>query len=222
LAEKLAVPVTSQDRVISVSIGSSHALALRADGTIVSWGTNGFAQADIPLAARSGVKFIAAGDRFSAVIRTNGSVVVWGDPGWAPSPIPADGLVDVVAVAVGRHQGMSLKRDGTVVTWGSPFLPDNFLQSNLQGQASAVAVSPGGSLVVLGRPNALVANPSENGVTLNWMSQPAGSLLQSSPALGRDELWSPVGATPDPIRSVHRITVPTSAASQNWYRLQLP
>ena len=52
-------------------------LALRADGTMVGWGSNGSGQTDIPAAATN-VVAIAAGGAHSLALRADGTILGWG------------------------------------------------------------------------------------------------------------------------------------------------
>lgn len=81
--------VPSLRDVIAIRVGWSHAIALRPDGTVVSWGTNGGGE---------------LGDDSAPQGRTY------------PGPVP--GLDDVVAIDAEIGTSMALKRDGTVWVWG--------------------------------------------------------------------------------------------------------
>ena len=98
--------------VVDISSASTHALALRATGTVVGWGLNDSGQRDVP-AGLANVVAISAGDQSSVALKADGTVSGWGVAG-----NPAN-LRDVVAVSAGRYHSMALKADGTVVVWGS-------------------------------------------------------------------------------------------------------
>ena len=89
--------------VVAISAGHSHSMALKADGTVWTWGRNDYGQ---------------IGDGTSAAISSNPHhkkvfpVQVKGANGiWK--------LTDIVAVAAGDSHSMALKSDGSVWTWGN-------------------------------------------------------------------------------------------------------
>lgn len=82
--------VTRHDYLITgaVAAGTEHALALKEDGSVWSWGKNQYGQ---------------LGD---------------GTTTTRLSPVAVSGLTDVVAVAAGGYHSLALKADGTVWSWG--------------------------------------------------------------------------------------------------------
>ena len=106
--------------VVSVVASLRFSLALRKDGTILTWGEN-----YVP-AGLTNVTGIAAESVYSWVLKSDGTIV-----GWASDPtshqygrlIPVNNLSNVVAIAVcpGRYstRGVALKSDGTVGHWGA-------------------------------------------------------------------------------------------------------
>jgi alpha-tubulin suppressor-like RCC1 family protein len=127
--------------VVAVAAGDAESLALKSDGTIVSWGgVAGRAPTGL-----SNVTAIASGYNVSLALKMDGTVVAWGDDQFGEATVPA-GLSDVTAISVDQHC-LALRRDGTVVAWGR----------NDRGQASvptdlhdviAVSASFGGSLAL--------------------------------------------------------------------------
>ncbi|NOS71525.1 MAG: DNRLRE domain-containing protein [Verrucomicrobia bacterium] len=102
--------------VVALAGGGYHSLALRADGSVVAWGS-GRGQANIP-DGLSNVVSIAAGAEHSLALLSNSTVVAWGadDGGQLYGP---DGLSNVVAIAAGSSHSLALKSDGMVAVWGS-------------------------------------------------------------------------------------------------------
>ena len=140
------VLVGSLTDIIAVAAGRAHSLALRADGTVWSWGDNTFDQ----LGHNSGVTFkttpvqipglstvisIAAGGDHSLAVNVYGDVFAWGSDTdgelgngapvgkqVTPANVLAVGgagnLARAIAVAAGNTHSMALLADGTVVAWG--------------------------------------------------------------------------------------------------------
>ena len=115
--------------IVAVAAGSTHALAVRADGTVEGWGydyygqgtgfgtgsghaTNGFVR--IGGRVLSNVIAVAAGDNFSLALKTDGTVVGWGDNRWGQTAVPAD-LKGVTAVAAGKCRGLALRGSSGLV-----------------------------------------------------------------------------------------------------------
>jgi len=82
-----------------MSVGSSHILALKNDGTVLSAGYNHYGQLGVSgnTGARNPVQII-------------------------------DGLSDIIAISAGNFHSLALKSDGTVWGWGGLF-PNNALLS---------------------------------------------------------------------------------------------
>jgi hypothetical protein len=108
------------NNVIAIAAGDIHSLALKSDGTVVGWGSNGFGQLNIP-AGLNNVTAIAAGYGHSLALKSDGTVVAWGDNVYLQSSVPA-GLNNVIAIAAGDVHSLALKSDGTVVAWGCGYL----------------------------------------------------------------------------------------------------
>jgi len=106
--------------VTSIVAARGFSLALKRDGTVVTWGRN-----YVP-SGLTNIVAIAAGWGESWVLKSDGTVA-----GWKSDPplhghgqlIPVGHLSNVVAIAVGPcfsgTRGVALMRDGTVGHWGS-------------------------------------------------------------------------------------------------------
>ena len=130
-------------RVVAVSAGAGHSLALTADGAVWSWGYGGYCQLGhgdwqnqlLPkkVEALAGQRVIAvsAGERHSLAITDGGSVWSWGFGGQGrlghgdtqnqllPKKVEAFAGQRVVAVSAGARHSFALTVDSAVWSWGS-------------------------------------------------------------------------------------------------------
>ncbi|WP_223631978.1 hypothetical protein [Corallococcus sp. EGB] len=83
------IQVPGLSNVVSLDAGESHVLAVRGDGTLWAWGSNG-----------------------SGELGT-------GSPLSSPLPVQVTGLSGVVRMSAGSGYSMAVRSDGTVWTWGS-------------------------------------------------------------------------------------------------------
>ncbi len=139
------IRVAGLSQVLAISAGNSHALALRADGTIWAWGGNHHGQLGTdandtrlpqpvrglptPLAGASAVKTIVAGERNSAVVYRDGSVWIWGSnsqgqfgnstTSGSSVPVRINGAGGMAAVSVGDGFVSVLLSDGRVFGMGA-------------------------------------------------------------------------------------------------------
>ena len=129
----------------AIAAGSSHSLALKADGTVLAWGDNTSGQlgdgtndkSTIPVQVEdpndlsgflSGVNAIAVGWSHSLALKDDGTVWAWGENRSGQlgngsttnsnTPVQVSDLDGVKAVAAGWGHSLALKDDGTVWAWG--------------------------------------------------------------------------------------------------------
>lgn len=136
-----------------------HALAVKSDGSVLAWGSNGFGElgnndfandSDIPLqvvgpdgsSLLEDIVSVAAGRTHSLALRADGTVWTWGyashgqlgtgndglisglDPdsnpiGYTPFAVPVCGLVDIVSIAAGDSHSLALDDNGQAFAFGS-------------------------------------------------------------------------------------------------------
>ncbi|ENN82271.1 secretion-regulating guanine nucleotide exchange factor [Dendroctonus ponderosae] len=124
--------------VISVASGQNHTLALRENGTVLSWGENKFGQLGIaPNVASSfiplevfcleGLENVYAGWTHSAAITRNGEVYTWGRDTYgqlgSPRDVPSKPekirtLDKVRQLSLGSEHNLAVTTDNKLYTWG--------------------------------------------------------------------------------------------------------
>ena len=116
------LPATDADALggfVSVSVSSTHLLALRADGSVAAFGgDNLYGERRVPSGVVGAVE-VAAGEFFSAALLANGQVVVWGSDGLGVVSVPVQ-ATNVISLKAGASHLVALRSDGTVVAWGNP------------------------------------------------------------------------------------------------------
>src|SRR6185369_13824214 len=94
-----SVTLSQSVKIKAIAAGYNYTLALRDNGTVVSWGYNSDGQTNVPTGLR-GVAAIAAASRHSVALKSDGTVVAWGDNSSGQVTVPP-GLSGVIAVAAG-------------------------------------------------------------------------------------------------------------------------
>ena len=107
--------VPGVSNLVSIAAGNNFGLGLRAEGTVVGWGSPPFA---IP-SGLSHITAIACGFSHSLALRSDGTVAAWGSVSALPAISVPAGLANVTAIAAGYTHSLALKSNGTVVAWGT-------------------------------------------------------------------------------------------------------
>ncbi|MFC7218800.1 S8 family serine peptidase [Streptomyces polyrhachis] len=123
----------------SVSAGLSHALAVKTDGTVYSWGNNSNGKlgdgttvghrVPAPVPGLTGVAAVSAGAWNSLALRVDGTLASWGDNEQgqigngttgpdALTPVSLSVPTGIGAIAVGSAHAIAVRPDGTTYTWG--------------------------------------------------------------------------------------------------------
>lgn len=113
-------PPAGLGEVKAIAAGSEHCLALRKDGTVVTWGSSRPVLA-VPTGLNNVVSIAASVyGPVSGAVKSDGSVVVWGDTLYYGLPTVPPGLSNVRSIAFGERTLLALKADGSLVWWYYP------------------------------------------------------------------------------------------------------
>ena len=119
--------------VVDIAAGTNHGVAVKADGSVWSWGLLDWHQANPDPVARPGdglsdIVAVAAGFGFSLALRDDGRVFGWGEgsagqlgngsQAFRPSPVQVSGLTAVRSIAAGIMSSFAIKSNGDVFAWG--------------------------------------------------------------------------------------------------------
>ena len=130
--------------VVAVAAGFSYAMALKADGSVVAWGSG--TGTNLPAGMTNIVAISAgnySGENFGLAIRANGSVVTWGDNLYGDTNQPA-ALTNLfcVAGAAAAFHGLALVNDGSPVILHPPVGLTAYTGRDVTLQGTAVGAQP--------------------------------------------------------------------------------
>lgn len=98
--------------VVALAANGSRSVAVKADGTVVSWGDS----YPVPTDATNIVE-VACGSSHTLGLRADGTVIAWGSNHFGESSVPP-GLSNIVKIAAGSLLSLALEVDGTLHVWG--------------------------------------------------------------------------------------------------------
>jgi alpha-tubulin suppressor-like RCC1 family protein len=125
-----------------VSMGSSHTLAIKSDGTLWAWGLNTYGQLGdntltnklLPTAVLTSGSWISisAGGGFSTAIKSDGTLWAWGKNNIYQLGMNVTGtrktprnirstITDWISVSSGNEHSIAKRRDGSIWSWGSNY-----------------------------------------------------------------------------------------------------
>jgi hypothetical protein len=144
--------------VVAIAAGDSHSVALKSDGTLVSWGS----QSNVPVGL-SNVVAIATAFLHNLALKSDGTIVTWGWNSFGLDNPPLD-LTNAVSIGVGPYMNMACRSDGSVSIWGDYTYNGGELPAGL---TNVYAISGGTAQLVA------LAGDGRPVVTVNPFDQPA-------------------------------------------------
>ena len=132
------VSVTGLTGVVALAGGRNHALAIRSDGRVWSWGLNSSGQlgdgtktsraTPIQVQGITDATAVVAGANHSVALRAGGTVLTWGEAGLGQLgsgnrvdrtvPAAVSGLPPIAFVGCGRDQTLAVTVSGQLWDWG--------------------------------------------------------------------------------------------------------
>jgi prepilin-type N-terminal cleavage/methylation domain-containing protein len=116
---------TDPTNLIKTDGASTGDIALKSDGTVVTYGSSSYGAGALGL---TNIIDIASGSTHLLALKSDGTVVAWGSNASGQTAVPA-GLTSVVKVAAAQNISYALKSDGTIIAWGNPtgtsYIPTN-------------------------------------------------------------------------------------------------
>ena len=101
--------------IAAIAAGDQHSLALKTDGTVITWGANNSGQTNVPTEL-SQVMAVARSSEHSLALKSNGTVIALGNSG-RPDQC-STGPEQRDRHCRGVWPSLALKQDGRVVAWG--------------------------------------------------------------------------------------------------------
>ena len=140
----VATPQKIMDNVVAVSCGYNYTAAIKTDGSLWTWGSNGFGQLGnggtgnyewdvpyqtVPAKVMEGVAAVSCGDYTTAIIKTDGSLWMCGSNYYgmigngksgydANQLLPIKIMDNVVSVTTSSSVTAAVQSDGSLWAWG--------------------------------------------------------------------------------------------------------
>ena len=147
-----------------IDAGSTHSIALKTDGTIVTWGRlfNGqtFVDPAPPtslLPELHSIVAVRAGGNHNLALRRDGRVFAWGASGKGQTTVPVN-LTNAVEIAAGAYHSLALRSDGTVLSWGRYLSGNSHLTLSVPtGLNQVTDIDAGGGQAIARRADGTIA-----------------------------------------------------------------
>jgi alpha-tubulin suppressor-like RCC1 family protein len=240
LDEGTPSPVAGVSNVVSVAAGALHALALRADMTVLTWGYDmdgyGYLSGQLGVGGlsyphytisptqslvRAPIVAIAAGSYHSVALDVNSMVWTWGEGGAGQlgnggdtnvmTPIMLTTISNVIAVAAGAQHTLALTADKTVWAWGTNSLGQIGDGSTIT-RLTPVRVTNLSSVVAIAAGTDFSLALTSDGFVYGWGDNSAGQL-----ATNKDDLsFTNTPIRVDSLSNVVLVSAPVSTCYEEF------
>lgn len=198
--EVTPIRVSGLTNIVAVAANIASSYALRSDGTVWAWGSDGNGQLGnglvnstgvpipVEVSGLTGVVRITANQSYALAVKSDGTVWGWGSGGAGQLgsgasrgtntfPVEVHGLSGIVDIAAAALAGVAVKSDGTVWTWGSELWGElaNGQVGSQQQTPMAVAGLTGIDRVAAGV-GAVLARRASDGGLVAWGQNTVGNL----------------------------------------------
>lgn len=123
----------------NITKGLNHSIGLKSDGSMWSWGYNGYVQlgdgtnlsknSPIQIGTATDWQAVSAGQNYNVALKNNGTIWAWGTNSYGEigngtsnnfvySPIQIGTATDWVKIVAGHTHTLGLKSNGTLWAWG--------------------------------------------------------------------------------------------------------
>ena len=130
----------AQNNNVAIVAGTHHALALQADGTVLTWGDNSIGQlgvgattpqqtAPVQITSLQNIIALSAGYEHALALKSDGTLLAWGRDSEGQlgdstalaqqsTPVAVQGASEITGISSGDYHNVALKADGTLLSWG--------------------------------------------------------------------------------------------------------
>nr|WP_301539644.1 hypothetical protein [Paenibacillus sp. NEAU-GSW1] len=150
------IPAEGTTSIASLSANDNDYLAVKEDGTVVSWAKFWPYEprlAKAPKTATGIAEVSISRDDHALALKKDGTVIAWGNNDYGQSNVPSD-LRNVKAIAAGYEYSLALTAQGTVVGWGNKKFGNTDIPKEL---TDVIAIAAGGPNLALKKDGTVVA-----------------------------------------------------------------
>jgi alpha-tubulin suppressor-like RCC1 family protein len=175
----------------TIAAGGFHAIAIKTDGTLLSWGNNGYGQlgndpmilfnefAPVAVVGASDIVAVAAGNAHSLALKADGTMLAWGNDAGGQlgndatledkaAPVAVSGATGIIAISAGYFYSLALKSDGTMLAWGNNSKGQLGDSAILTDKPTPVAVSGASDIVAISAGSEHSLALKADGTMLTW------------------------------------------------------